>query len=197
MAGIRGNQSACGQFQHSHPGRDKHFLIVVGADRVIGPGQDLRGRLAKHRAALQYDLGGHHKERGGYPFPGDVCHHQAQMVIVYQEEIVKVSSNLSCGLHESEDVDFRPFRKRREDRRQHRGLNACCQGQLGADTLPFCGNCLNIADILLHAQGQRLEGLCQHLGLVSGVDVPCKVQIIALHRSNLLGEQPDRLYDLV
>ena len=59
------------------------------------------------------------------------------MVVVNEEEVIKVAADLSCGVHAGVDIKLRPIRKRRKCIRQHGGLNPGCQGKLGTDSLFF------------------------------------------------------------
>ena len=45
------------------------------------------------------------------------------MIIIDQEEVIEVSSDLPCRIHRREKIEFIAFRERREVMRQHAGLD--------------------------------------------------------------------------
>ena len=135
MARIGGHQPARGELQYAQPHGDEHLRLVVGADRLVGPGEDLRRGIAQHGHALQYDLGRHHEQRRGDALAGNVCYDQRQMVVVRKEEVVEVSAHFLGRGHGRVDVELPAVREGREYVGQHVRLYA--GGQRKLQTYPL------------------------------------------------------------
>ena len=93
MAGVGRRQFSGAELQDSHPNRDEHAGPVVGTQCVVGFVQDLSGGLTQLGTALENDLGYHHEEGRGDPLAGDVRHHQAQVILIDQEEVVEIAAH--------------------------------------------------------------------------------------------------------
>ena len=76
------------------------------------------------------------------------------MVLIDQEEIVKVAAHLFRRVHAGIDIEFRTIREGWEGARQHRLLNTGRQRKLGADALFLRGNFLDPAQIIVDFAGQ-------------------------------------------
>ena len=137
VAGVGGPDDACADFEDADPDSDEHFQLVVPADGVVGLFQDLGGGDAQHGVVLEDHLGDHHEEGGGDALAGDVRDAEAEVVVVDQEEIVKIPSDLPGGVHGGVNIKFTAVREGREFAGQHAVLDAGGHLQLGADPFLF------------------------------------------------------------
>ena len=62
VPGVGCREFAGADLQDANPDSDKHVNLIVGAERFIRFGKDIRGSLSQHGAALHDDLGYHHEE---------------------------------------------------------------------------------------------------------------------------------------
>lgn len=109
--------------------------VVVFAQLIVDLFQRHLGRDTGLDGVFQKRLGDHHEHRRGHALAGYVRHHQRQVVVVDQEEVVKVAADLLGRAHGGKDVKLLPAREGREDARQHRRLNVLGHVQLRADAL--------------------------------------------------------------
>ena len=132
---VGGRDPAGADLQNAEPYRNKHLHLVVRAQALVRFCEDLRGALPEHRAGLYDHLRDHHEQGSRYPLPADVRDQQGQVILVDQEEIVKIPADHSRRFHGREDVEFLPLRERRERLRQHAPLDTSRHVQLRFDAL--------------------------------------------------------------
>ena len=88
---------------------------------------------------LDQRLGNDHEHGSRYAFPGYVGNHHGQVSLVDHEEIVEIAAYCLGRGHRRINVEVVVFRECREDIRQHVGLNAAGEIELGCDLLAFSG----------------------------------------------------------
>ena len=90
MPCICRRQSACGYFQNSQPHSNEHISAVVLTEVIIYKAEYLR-RSTSHQGPFrdQY-VGDHHKQRTRNTLAGYISHEKRQMIIIDEEEVVKV-----------------------------------------------------------------------------------------------------------
>ena len=103
------------------------------------------------------------------------------MILVDEEEIVKVSADLSCRLHHRIEIKLRPLRERRKDPRQHGGLDLRRQRQLGSDPLLLRRDLRQTRLVLLKLplHGRHVEA--QVLNFISRVNVKLRKMLRPRH----------------
>ena len=115
------------------------------------------------------------------------------MIVIHQEEVIKISSHLLGRRHGCIDINLLSVRERRKYARKHVCLDSGRNVQLGPDPFLFrrhSGQILNVGvDILFHFQ----QALRKHLHLISGADIPQSIRnhVVVLH------EQIGRLHHLL
>ena len=127
---IRCREFAGADLQNSDPDGNEHVHLIVAAEGFIGFCKDIGRSLPQHGAALHDDFGNHHKQRGGNALATDIGNHQAKMILIDQEKVVKVSAYLPGGIHGCVNVKLRPLGEWREFMRQHASLDPACHFQL-------------------------------------------------------------------
>ena len=168
MPRVRSRDLAGAQVAHAEPGRDEHVLAVVRADLLVHRAEGLgRAGPAEH-IVLHKDLGDHHEQRRGHALARDVRHHQAQVIVIDQEEVIEIAADLLGRVHGGVDIEFVAVREGREDAGQHVRLDARGQRQLGADALLLGRDAHDLGDVVARAGGEGGEGLRQDLDLVPG-----------------------------
>ena len=143
-----------GKVQDSQPDRDEKLGFVSFAKLFVDVLQDFRRTVSHHRTVLDQCLCDDHKQSRRDSFARNIGHHQSQMIIVDQEEIIKVASDLFRRDHRSKNIELFPIRESREDPREHVRLDLCRYIQLRPD--PFflsrdrCKIVQRIDDTALH-----------------------------------------------
>ena len=127
-------QLSGGQRQKSHAGRDKHSLLIALAELVVGIHEHLLQTLASPGVIVDQGLGNHHKQGRRNTLSGHVRDHHGQMVLIHQEKVVEIPSNLLGRVHGRVDIELRLVREGREDPGQHIRLNLGGHVQLRADS---------------------------------------------------------------
>ena len=137
MAGAGGGEDTGGDFQNAEPHGHEHFLRVPVADLRVDFAQDFRrGKLLRGHMV---DQGGreHHEQGGGNALAGYVADDQAQMIVVNEEEVIQVSTDLPGGGHGGIEIELMPVREGREDFGQVIGLDPGGQVQLRGNAFLF------------------------------------------------------------
>ena len=151
MTGVGTYHLARRQLQDTQPYRDEHFLRVMLTNTLINHTKHLSGRsVIMDRELIQEDLGDHHKQRRGNALTGYIGDHNAEMILIDQEEIIEIAADLFGGYHGSIDVKILTFGERGECIRQRIRLDRLRQGQLRTDTLLLRGRDRQVIDILQH-----------------------------------------------
>ena len=189
VAGVGRRDPARRNIQDPQPDRDEHLLLVVGADRRIGACENIGKRFARHNIVGQDDPGGHHKEGGRDPLAGDIRDHQAEVVLVDQEEVIKVSADLLGRMHGGKNIKGIVFRKGRELAGQHVRLDPGRQRELRPDPLPLRRDLCDAVDIVLDLLLHPVDGVRQVADLVL-VAYGFRELVLRLH---ILGREPGGL----
>ena len=156
----------CGNLHDRQPYCNKQLGIVAFHQLIVDISKCLTGRLTVLYTVSDQDLGDHHKQGGRNTFAGDICHNKSDMVIVHEEEIIKVSAYLLGRRHGRIDVKLLSVRESGEQVGKLAGLNGCCHTQLRLDPLLLCSDFFDLADIMDSPCRETGELLCQHLDLI-------------------------------
>lgn len=97
------------------------------------------------------------------------------MVVVYEEEVVEVATNLLVGIHEGKEVEFRAIGEGGEGTGQLVGLDIGGYPQFGAHAFLLCRNALYLIQVLEHLGRHHGKGLGQVFHLVAST-------VVVLHR---------------
>ena len=194
---VRRGHFAGTDLEDTQPDCDKHLHLIIRTKGFIGFGQNLARRPAKHRAALQNDLGDHHKQRCRHAFSADVRHDDAQMIFIDQEKVVEVAADFSGRIHDRIDVEFFSLREGRENAGQHALLDLVRHLQLRADPLLLRCYRLNFVQIQDGLMGQFGEGLSENFDLIPRpILIPHgKFQVVLTQRGDLACYVVERLYN--
>ena len=93
------------------------------------------------------------------------------MILIDQEEIIKIAAHFFCRIHAGINVKFIPIRKCRENTRQHRCLNLGCDIQFCPHTLFFCSYFCQMVDVVIDLHFHGFDGFAQLLNLIPGMDI--------------------------
>ena len=168
VAGVGRRDLSGRDLQDSQPDRDEHLDLIAGAQCLVGLLQNLGRRPSQHGAALQNHFGNHHEQSRRNALAAHVRHDHAQMILVDQEEVIEIAADLSRGVHFGIQIEFLPVRERRENMRQHAGLNLICHVQLRADPLLFLCDLRDVLDVLLRPLRQLVKRQRQHFDFIIG-----------------------------
>ena len=170
MSCIGRGQLPGGNLQNPEPDCDKHFLAVVRTDDLIDGFQHLSRAFSVHDSVFHNDFGNRHKQGAGDAFSGNIGDDKTEVVIVDQEEIVKITAHFLCGIHQRIEIELFPLRERRKHIRKHGCLNTGRKGELCSDLLLFRGNTGQMIDIAGNLILHLVNGPCQLSDLVPVAD---------------------------
>ena len=139
-------------------------------------------------------LGYHHKQCRRDAFAGHIRDHDPEMILIDQEEVIKVSAYLFCRLHCCVNIKFTAFRKRREDLRQHIRLNLGRHIKLCTDPLLLCRDLCDVLDIPPHLVRHLHERFRQDTCLIMRFIFPFERKMVALYLLHALCQPFDRLH---
>ena len=194
MPRIGGDAFSGGDLQNRQPHGHKQLRLVALEQLLIDIGQSHRRRFTALNTVAQQNARDHHEQRRRHTLSGHIRHHQADVIVVEQEEIVEIAADLLRRIHGGVNIKFIAVREGREQMRQLAGLNGLRHAKLGTDPLLLRRHLADLLHIPHRLFRQRCEGLRQHLDLVAGpVSVlHHKLQIPALQRSDPAGDRIER-----
>ena len=150
MPGI-GRQSFSGRQLHNRkPYRHKQLRLVPLTELLIDVLENFRRAAAHLGTVFNERLCDHHEQSGRDALAGYVRHDQAQMIVVNEEEIIKVSADFLGRGHGGVDFKICTPRERREDPREHIGLDLRCNVQLRPDAFPLGSDSQQIPNVRIH-----------------------------------------------
>ena len=161
MSRIDRRQLAGRKFQNAQPDGDKHICFISLTDCLIDIRQNLGRRPAHPGSVGNHDIHDHHEQGGRNTFSGYIAHHHNQVILINQEEIIKIAANLLSRIHRSINVKLRPVRKSRELIGNGVLLNVAGQTQLCSDSLFLRCNRSQIIDIIDHVLFHGVNGIRQ------------------------------------
>ena len=132
---VGSGQPAGGDLQDAQPDCYEHIRLIAAAEQLVGLFQDLARAVLQPREILNDPFGQHHEQGGRYALAADIRDHQAQMVVIHKEEVIKVAADILGRIHGGEQGDLVPVRIRRENIGQHAALDLPGRGQFPHD--PF------------------------------------------------------------
>ena len=171
MTCVGGNALSCGNGKDADPyGHEQHGVIPL-AELLVHLAQDIGRIVSHHGLVLDQRLGDHHEQGRGHSFAGYIRNDHAQMVLIDQEEIIKITADLPGRMHERVKVKFTPVRKRGENPGQHIRLDLGGNIELSADLFLFGRNTEQIGHIAARIVEHGIESVRQHLHFISRMDI--------------------------
>ena len=170
MAAVAILQPSGSEVEHTDECGDEHHLVIVLGEGVV----ESHGYLGRRAVLLSHNSehtsGRGHEETGGNTLSTDIAYAEIQLV-VQQEVVIQVASDLPCRGHRCIEVQLLPFRERREHIRDHSHLDIVGNAKLALDTLLVSRSHFQLIDIGNQRGLHMGEGTRQRTDLVEALDL--------------------------
>ena len=193
MTRVGSHSVACLQVDDGQPDRYEQACLVALAELCVDISENLCRCAALQRPVLDEGLGNDHEQCSGNSLARDICHDQGNVAVIHHEEVVEVSPYFLCGNHGGVQVELLGVGIRRENPRQHVGLDLCSDIELCADALLLRRDPGDLLDVFDRARGKVRKRLCKNLNLILGAEgiLHLEEQLVLADFRDLVGHPVD------
>ena len=92
------------QVDNAHPHGHEHVQLVAPGKGKVRTVESLLNRLQVLHHRAENNSRDHHEERGGHALARDIANHDAQVVVVYLEEVIEVATDFLRRQHERDEL---------------------------------------------------------------------------------------------
>ena len=171
MPCIHRNQLSARNVQYSQPDCYEHGFFVFFRYQLVYLLQSLFRAETGKDTVLDHDFYHHHKQCCRNSFSGDIRDHDAEMVLIDQEEIIKVAADFFGRLHACVNIKLSSVRERREDTWKHIHLDTAGEFQFRIKALLLRRDFHEFPCFLFQTAIHFFDGMRQCLNFVAGMDI--------------------------